>query len=578
VITEATATGSSRAGLPWPEGDPDALAGAASALGSGAATLRSTAGQLQGEASAAGDWRGEAAAAFRSAVGQEHASMTGGAAALEQAAAAVKRLSTTLDDAQQEVKRLAAEVLAAEEEAEQAAARAMAASAAAVQVSHELTLAFGGPTPGLQAAADRAADDAAAAGAAAADAAARAQEVRERNTRLAQDACDHVLREDRAVAGTVEQATAAAPLAGVPFGSPTPATEFGGVALRDLTIDQWREIAYWRAGIDGDAWDPSDGLYAGDETVQAVYRYYGNLYLENPDFQWAGMANIVGPMFYAGWQDMYAVRSIADEGQRARYLSELVGLPTLPDPAYDAGDQLADVVPGGFLNPVDLGEHLTSEELEWYEDRFMGMQKEIFDDLAWQHEAFMLGGVGLMREIHRSNPSEVDVRQLQAWEDIGSGDPDGVAEGNTQLLRREQLEIIQDDYDDMRDHHGPVGDVATYAFSAMAENPMPGGEAYRDYDPIEIEIEPVSDFKFPLGPRGLSVTIWDSPEAHVTLPLPAGNLSNFEDRWGWIENDMLPAYQELLRDPEATRVLVSTPVADRADDFRKLPDLPYPDG
>jgi hypothetical protein len=129
----------------------------------------------------------------------------------------------------------------------------------------------------------------------------------------------------------------------------------------------------------------------------------------------------------------------------------------------------------------------------------------------------------------------------------------------------------------MRDHHGPVGDVGTYAFSVMAENPMPGGQAYRDYDPITVEIEPVPDFNLPLLP-GRSVTIWDTPEARFDLPLPAGNISNFEDRWGWIENDMLPRYQDLLRDPDAARVLVSTPVTERADDFRKLPDLPYPGG
>ena len=64
----------------------------------------------------------------------------------------------------------------------------------------------------------------------------------------------------------------------------------------------------------------------------------------------------------------------------------------------------------------------------------------------------------------------------------------------------------------------------------------------------------------------------------VTLPLSAGNLSNFDDRWGWIENDVLPNYQELLHDPHAARALISTPVADRAEDFRKLPDLPYPGG
>jgi uncharacterized protein YukE len=579
VIAGASTTGESRAGLPWPVGDPGALAGAASALGSGADTLRSTALRLRGEAAAAADWQGQAASAFRAAVGAEHAAMTRGVAALEHAAAALRRLSTTVREAQELVERLAAEVVEAEEEAERAAARAALASAASIAAGAAVSL-IGDAGPALQAAADDAADDAAVASSAAGDAAARAREVRERATRLAQDACDQVLREDRATAAALDRAEADAPLAGVPVGSPTPATTFGRTALADLTLDQWRAIAYWRAGIDGDSWRPEDGLFTNDEIVQAVYRYYGNLYLEHPELQWAGMANIVGPMFYAGWQDMYAIRGLSDDGQRARYLSELVGLPTLPSVAYDAADHLS-VLPGGFLNPANLAEHLTNEELEWYEDRFLGMQREIFDDLAWQHEAFLLGGVPLMREIGSRYPSDLTQRDLDAWEDIGSGDPERVSTGNRELLLREQKRVIQNDYDAMREHHGPVGDLFTYGFSAMADNPIPGGQAYRDYDPIVLGGEwdtpevPIG----PLGPFGPHLD-WDPPDvgAHVTLPLPAGNLSNFDDRWGWIENDMLPHYQELLRDPDATRTLVSTPVADRAGDFRKLPDLPYPGG
>ena len=578
-VATAGSTSETAAGLPWPEGDPGSLSSAARTVGSGADSLRTAATRLEAEAGAAADWRGQAAAAFRGAVAQDRALMVKGASALEQAAAALKRLSTTLSDAQELVRELAREVTEAEEAAEHAAARAAIARMSAIAAGAELALA--GPDPGaaLRNAAADASDDAAVAETAAGDARAHAEAVRARNTRRAQDAVDDVLREDRATAAALEAAASEAPLAGVPVGAPTPATEFAQVTLAGLSIEQWREIAYWRAGIDPDEWRPEDGLLENDAIVQAVYRYYGDLYLDHPELQWAGMANVVGPMFYAGWQDMYAVRGLSDEGQRARYLSELVGLPTLPGWVYDAGDQIADVVPGGFLSPVDLAEHLTDEELEWYEDRFMGMQKEIFDDLAWQHEAYVLGGVGLMRDIHRNNPSEVDTRQLQAWEDIASGDPDRVAEGNTQLLRREQLEIIQDDYDDMRGHHGPVGDVATYAFSVMAENPVPGGQAYRDYDPITIEADigpPDLTFGVPFGPSWT----WDSPDYHLEqeLPLPAGNLSNFEDRWGWIENDMLPRYQELLQDPEATRAIVSSDVAARAEDFRKLPDLPYPGG
>jgi hypothetical protein len=289
------------------------------------------------------------------------------------------------------------------------------------------------------------------------------------------------------------------------------------------------------------------------------------------------MANLVGPMFYAGWQDMYAVRGLSDDGDRARYLSELVGLPTLPGVAYDAASTLS-MLPGGFLNPAQLAERLTSEELEWYEDKFLVMQKSIFDDLAWQHEAYLMGGVTLMQQLRSQNM--INSSTLGAWEDIASGDPDAVSRGNTALLRREQFDVIQPYYNEMRDHHGPVGDVATYAFSTMAEDPMPGGQAYRDYNPIELSVDLVPDIPVgPLGPFGPHIDIpTPDVDVHQTLPLPDGNLSNFDDRWGWIENDMLPRYHDLLTHPDAVRATVATPVADRAEGWRKLPDLPYPGG
>jgi uncharacterized protein YukE len=572
--------GATRAGLPWPEGDPGALARSASAVGSGADSLRTAAGSLQAEASAAAGWRGQAAVAFRSAVAQDHAIMVKAAGALEQAAASLKRLSTTLSEAQELVRSLAREVVEAEEAAEQAAARAALARVAAIAAGFELAIA--GPDPGaaLRNAAADASEDAAAAESAAGDAHAHAQAVRARNTRRAEEAVEDVLREDRATAAALDAATAAAPLAGVPVGAPTPATGFAYVALADLSLEQWREIAYWRAGIDPDTWRPEDGLFENDAIVQAVYRYYGNLYLDHPDLQWAGMANLVGPMFYAGWQDMYAIRQIADPADRAEYLSRWVGLPTLPDEAYDAAAALGHVMPPGFLNPADLAGHLTAEEIEWYEDRFLMMQREIFDDLAWQHEAFVLGGAPLMREIASRYPSEMLPRDIDAWEDIGSGDAERIKDGNTDLLLREQERVIQDDYDAMRDHHGPVGDVFTYGFSTMAENPLPGGRAYRDHDPIVLTVDLVPDVPVgPFGPFGPHIDIpTPDVEVHQTLPLPAGNLSNFDDRWGWIENDMLPRYHDLLEDPDATRGLVSSDVAMRAADYRKLPDLHYPGG
>jgi hypothetical protein len=565
AMLEAGGAGATVAGLPWPEGDAGGLAQAAGQTASAADSLRSSGARLAGAAGGAGGWEGQAAAAFRTAAAEQRGEMVRGAAGLEDAAAALKRLSRVVREAQDLVKELAEEVRDAEEEADRAAARAAVAQTLAAAAGTALALAGPDPPAALARAASETSADAGATSGMAGDARAHAEAVRERNTRKAQDACDEVLREDVSTAAAVDAAASAAPLRGVPIGSPTPAIGFAQVGLSGLSIGQWRQIAYWRAGIDDETWLPSLGLFENDDTVQAVYTYYGSLFSEHPgEFQWAGMAAMMGPMFYGGWQDMYAVRGLSDDGDRARYLSEMVGLPKLPGFAYD----VADWAGNSPLTPVGMAEHLTSEELEWYEDRFMEMQKQIFDDLAWQHEAFAMGGVGLMQDVRDRNL--ISTEALRAWEQIGSGDSEQVFNGNRELLRREQLEIIQDDYDAMREHHGPVGDVATYSFGAMAENAIPGGQAYRDFDPLTVSIGVETP-----DPFGIDTPDFQHEEQ---LPLPAGNLSDFDDRWAWIEGDMLPAYRDVLQDPGAVEAIVRADVAQRAEGYRKLPDLPYPGG
>jgi hypothetical protein len=55
----------------------------------------------------------------------------------------------------------------------------------------------------------------------------------------------------------------------------------------------------------------------------------------------------------------------------------------------------------------------------------------------------------------------------------------------------------------------------------------------------------------------------------VSTPLPAGNISQRDERWGLITNDTMPAYQHLLAtDPERARQIVATPVPERVEDYR----------
>ena len=51
------------------------------------------------------------------------------------------------------------------------------------------------------------------------------------------------------------------------------------------------------AGIERDTWRPDLGFAANRRTVQAVYDYYGQLFLAHPHLRWAGMASLIGPSF-----------------------------------------------------------------------------------------------------------------------------------------------------------------------------------------------------------------------------------------------------------------------------------------
>ena len=546
--------GSSLEGLPWPAGDAGRIRAAAGTTRRAAQALGEAASALAAHAAGPSGWRGPAASAFRDTIVAERAAMERSATALAEAARELRRLAEALTEGQAEVRRLAAEVRVAEQAAAAAAARAALAITADLGAS---VLTGGDPAfREMRRDADEAADRARAA---ASGARGHAAEVRARATRRAEHICERLHSIDMATANAVDRAAAAAPMGGRGHAlAASPARTFGARVFGDLTRSDWEQLAYFMAGIR--EWDPSEGLLANDANVRAVYAFYGRLWSGDHDLQWAGMANLVGPLFYAGWQDLYVARTQMDGGDRLEYYTRMLNLPRLPGFAYTAADIVQDLTPAGVI--ADL----SGEELEWFERRFLHMQKQIFDDMAWRHAAYSLGGVELMRELHRDG--ELDLRELQPFEDIASGLPQRVREGNAALLRREQHDIIQNDYDAMRDHHGPVGEAFTRLLTWTAENPIEGGDSYRH----DFHHNPRVPIPIP-GPLGFFV----HPTVPIPLDVPTGNVADFEDRWRWIEEDMLPAYLRGLEDPEHMQEIVDRPVEERADDRRMVP-LPYPGG
>ena len=59
-----------------------------------------------------------------------------------------------------------------------------------------------------------------------------------------------------------------------------------GVEARELQ-ETWFRRALDRAGIDRGSWRPGRGVEENRRTVEAVYGYYGRLFLEHPYLQWA---------------------------------------------------------------------------------------------------------------------------------------------------------------------------------------------------------------------------------------------------------------------------------------------------
>lgn len=304
----------------------------------------------------------------------------------------------------------------------------------------------------------------------------------------------------------------------------------------DLLQRYWVAVAADKAGIDLSQWDPRRGAGELSDIIQAVYTYYGQLYLDHPHLQWAGMANMIGPSFAAGFFDLDLFRRIA---------RDLAGNPAVP-------------VDMRFLA------HASDAELKFFETTFLQMQKDIFFDQAMVHEAYLGGGLDAIRELEQAGL--IDYGTSQAWRDIDhgwrTGDPSLVERGNTRLLLREQRDIIDLNYQRMYQRPG-TGPAFTYLMTAVGAPSIPGAQSFADYRPVVVTVETP-------GPE--RIFGWDNPlqgEVDIRTPFPAGNIADFDDRWTFITEDTLPAYQQLLReDPARARAIIASDVGDRIDDFR----------
>jgi hypothetical protein len=247
----------------------------------------------------------------------------------------------------------------------------------------------------------------------------------------------------------------------------------------------WTTKALAAAGIKAADWRPRAGFRKNQQIFEKVYAYYSSLYLGDHRLKWAAMAKLAGGEVYRGFRDQVV--------PALEFGEALARAGKRSDGAISVGDLLSGAYQI-YAGSIDIV--------------LMQMQQAIFMDLAWQHQAYREGGIEALAAA--SARGELDKVLYAAWQDIDSGAPSRVTKGNVVLLRREQHDVLQSSgpgsYTKIQGL--PDNDLIPETMSEEAKSPIPEGR----------------------------------PFAEV---VPGGDITKFEDRWKWIEQDMLPAFEKL---------------------------------
>ena len=245
-------------------------------------------------------------------------------------------------------------------------------------------------------------------------------------------------------------------------------------ALR--TKQSWTNQALSDAGITQAQWasqaagSPSGFTAAQQQVVQKVYALYQSLYQHDPgQFLWAGLAKVAGGAVYNGLMD-------AQTG---------FVQPWLNSPLTATGPQTAAYTMATAEIPT-----------------FLQMQQAIFDDLAWQHEAYLRVGLFAITLLPDVDPNtQLNSAALTAWTQIDSGDAAQIKLGNNALFLREQQAILQPIYNNFQwPETNLLGEFTEALFPA---------------------------------PQGQTFTQVEGNFADIT---------NFQTRWDWILKAVLPIW------------------------------------
>lgn len=121
----------------------------------------------------------------------------------------------------------------------------------------------------------------------------------------------------------------------------------------------------------------------------------------------------------------------------------------------------------------------------------------------------------------------------------------------------------------MRNH--PGGEAVTYMVTLAGEPSIPGAKSYPEVFPYKFSVESP-------GPENVPLTNWDNPtqfRTDFTTGFPDGNIANADQRWALIQQDTLPAYQNLpATDPARAEQIIGSDFNDRVDQYRPTINIP----
>ena len=274
--------------------------------------------------------------------------------------------------------------------------------------------------------------------------------------------------------------------------APNPAMAAEGEEMKA----RYQAQAYRSLGISEEQFATMDPI-ARNGLINAAY---ARMYMSDPDtFKWAGMAAMASDKAGTGMMQTYMLEA----GETIPGGGTVEGALGAPD-----GDEVRRLLAKG--------------------------NAAIFNDMLWQHLAFQSGGLEEMERAAEEGSITPD--QLDGWRRLSagqsalqdaraSGDPQAIAAaqqqvwgGNRQLLFAEQMFVGEQVYDESPESREAFRFLSGGMNVLGVGSPVPGGTSFNDYR-----------------------------EGHAGTD----DVGDFDQRWGWIQSNMLPEYQAFEGDTPA---------------------------